>query len=101
MSYATQVTNSMGEVVAMKRLKLAVLVALMVIPTATFAFEQIRDRSGNLIGTRTKVGDRFEYRDGSNNKIGESNREGSRTIMRDGSGNYIGEVDRGNGGGND
>ena len=79
----------------MKGLKLGVILTLLVIPTITLAYEQIRDRSGNLIGTRTRVGDRFEYRDGSNNKIGERRREGSRTILRDGSGNYIGDVNRG------
>jgi hypothetical protein len=48
----------------------------------------------NLIGTRAKVGDRYEIRDGSNNLIGQENREGSRTIIRDGDNNKIDEIDR-------
>ena len=79
----------------MKTLTALIVAEMLAIPTLVPASEQIRDGSGNLIGTRTKVGDRYEYRDKDNNLSAETRREGSRTIIRDGSGNKIGEVDRG------
>lgn len=69
--------------------------AMFLVPATAPAYEQIRDGSNNLIGTRTRVGDRYEFRDKDNNLAGETRREGSRTVIRDGSGNKIGEVDRG------
>ena len=79
----------------MKTLTALIVAAMLAIPTLVPASEQIRDGSNNLVGTRTRVGDRYEIRDGSNNLIGQENREGSRTIIRDGSGNKVGEIDRG------
>lgn len=58
------------------------------------AFQQIRDGSGNPIGTRTIVGDRHEYGDAHNNLVGQTNRDGPRNIIRDGSCNKIVQVDR-------
>ena len=78
----------------MKTLITLLVATMLLVPTLAPASEQIRDGSNNLIGTRTKVGDRYEIRDGSNNLVGQENREGSRTIIRDGSGNKIGEIDR-------
>ena len=79
----------------MKTLIALAIAALLAFPVMLPAEQQIRDGSGNLIGTRTRVGDRYEIRDGSRNLIGQENREGQRTIFRDGSGNKIGEIDRG------
>lgn len=80
----------------MKTLTALAIATILLTATSTLAFKTIRDGSGNLLGTETRVGNRTEIRDRDNNLVGQTNREGSRTIIRDGSGNQIGEVDRGN-----
>lgn len=80
----------------MKTLAALVILVILFVPTLAPAFKTIRDGSGNLIGTETRINrDRIEIRDKDNNLVGQTNREGSRTIFRDGDGNQIGEIDRG------
>ncbi len=79
----------------MRTLIALTIAAILFVPTLAPAFKTIRDGSGNLVGTETRVGNRTEFRDKDNNLVGQTNREGSRTIIRDGSGNQVGEVDRG------
>ena len=80
----------------MKMLTALAIAAILFTATSVLAFKTIRDGSGNLIGTETRVGDRTEIRDRDNNLKAESNRQGSRTIIRNGEGDQIGEVGRGN-----
>jgi hypothetical protein len=49
----------------------AVIVAILFVPSVTLAFKQVRDGSGNLVETWTKKGDRIEVRDGRGNLIRE------------------------------
>ena len=55
----------------MKILLVAVIVAILFVPSVTLAFKQVRDGSGNLVETWTKKGDRIEVRDGSGNLMRE------------------------------
>ena len=68
----------------MRTLIVLAVAGVLFVPTFAPAFQEIRDGSNNLIGTRTKVGDRYEIRDKDNNLVGQENREGSRTIIRAG-----------------
>lgn len=80
----------------MKILVALVIAVILLIPTLAPAFKQIRDGSGNLIGTETRINrDRVEIRDKDNNLSRQINREGNRWIIRDGDNDQIGEVDRG------
>ena len=80
----------------MKTLVALAIAAILLVPTLAPAFKTIRDGSGNLIGTETRInGDRIEIRDGDNNLSRQIHREGSRWIIRDGDNNRVGEVDRG------
>ena len=55
----------------MKILLVAVIVAILFVPSLALAYKQVRDGSGNLVETWTKKGDRVEVRDGSGNLIRE------------------------------
>ena len=81
----------------MKPLIASAIAVILFVPTTAPAYREIRNGSGDLIGTETRVGDRTEIRDRDNNLVGETNRQGSRTIIRNGSGDQIGEVDRNRG----
>ena len=69
------------------------IAAILLTAASALAFKQIRDGSGNLVGTETRVGNRTEFRDRDNNISRHLNREGSRWIIGNGSGNKIGEID--------
>lgn len=79
----------------MRTLVALAITEILLTPTLAPAFKQIRDGSGNLIGTETRVGNRIEIRDKDNNLSRQINREGNRWIIRDGDNDKIGEVDRG------
>lgn len=81
----------------MRTLVALTVLAVLLAATSAMAFREIRDGSGNLVGTERRVGDRIEIRDGNGNLSRQINREGSRTVIRDGSGNQVGEVDRNRG----
>ena len=51
----------------MKTLLVAVIVAILFVPSMAPAYKQVRDGSGNLVETWTKKGDRIEVRDSHNN----------------------------------
>jgi hypothetical protein len=75
----------------MKTLLVALIVAILVIPSTAPAYKQVRDGSGNLVETWTKKGDRIEVRDKDNNLKEQRRRVGDRIEVRDGSGNLIRE----------
>ena len=79
----------------MKTLVALTIAAILLIPTLAPAFKTIRDGSGNLIGTETRINrDRIEIRDADNNLSRQINREGNRWIIRDGNNDQVGEIDR-------
>ena len=75
----------------MKILLVAVIVAILFVPSVTRAYKQVRDGSGNLVETWTRQGDRIEVRDKDNNLKEQRRRVGDRIEVRDGSGNLIRE----------
>jgi hypothetical protein len=75
----------------MKALSVAVIVAILFVPSMAPAYKQVRDGSGNLVETWTKTGDRIEVRDSHNNLKEQRRRVGDRIEVRDGSGNLIRE----------
>ena len=75
----------------MKTIVIAVIVAILFVPSLSPAYKQVRDGSGNLVETWTKKGDRIEVRDSHNNLKEQRHRVGDRIEVRDGSGNLIRE----------
>ena len=75
----------------MKTLLVAVIVAILFVPSVTLAYKQVRDGSGNLVETWTRQGDRIEVRDSHNNLKEQRRRVGDRIEVRDGRGNLIRE----------
>ena len=75
----------------MKTLLVAVILAILFVPSLAPADKQVRDGSGNLVETWTKKGDRIEVRDKDNNLKEQRRRVGDRIEVRDGSGNLIRE----------
>ena len=75
----------------MKILLVAVIIAILVVPSMAPAYKQVRDGSGNLVETWTRQGDRIEVRDKDNNLKEQRRRVGDRIAVRDGSGNLIRE----------
>ena len=55
----------------MKTLLVALIVAILFVPSMAPAYKQVRDGSGNLVETWTRQGDRIEVRDGSGNLMRE------------------------------
>jgi hypothetical protein len=75
----------------MRTLLVAVIVAILFVPSMAPAYKQVRDGSGNLVETWTKQGERIEVRDKDNNLKEQRRRVGDRIEIRDGSGNLIRE----------
>ena len=62
----------------MKTLLVAVILAILFVPSLTPAYKQVRDGSGNLVETWTRQGDRIEVRDKDNNLKEQRRRVGDR-----------------------
>ena len=75
----------------MKISLVAVIIAILFVPSMAPAYKQVRDGSGNLVETWTRQGDRIEVRDKDNNLKEQRRRVGDRIEVRDGYGNLIRE----------
>ena len=75
----------------MKISLVAVIIAILFVPSMAPAYKQVRDGRGNLVETWTRQGDRIEVRDKDNNLKEQRRRVGDRIAVRDGSGNLIRE----------
>ena len=75
----------------MKISLVAVIIAILFVPSMAPAYKRVRDGSGNLVETWTRQGDRIEVRDSHNNLKEQRRRVGDRIEVRDGSGNLIRE----------